>query len=190
MGSELNCTRGKRVKRGGGGRERGNACKQSSLLLSPTSLSSFFFVNFSPALHHLNAWNGEDKLHQDEFITYLNNLHPTIKFTGSFSKSEILFLDVNLLQINGTLQTDLYVKPDKHQYPFKSSCHPSHTKKSIPYSMALRLRKICWTDDFFHKRPNALTTRLIKREYKHCFIQQEIKKVPALFHPATPSKHP
>ena len=189
MGSELNCTRRKRGRQGGGG-ERGNACKHSSLPLSPSSLPSFFFVNFSPALHHLNAWNGEDKLHQDEFITYLNNLHPTIKFTGSFSKYEILFLDVNVLQINGTLQTDLYVKPDKHQYPFKSSCHPSHTKKSIPYGMALRLRKICWTDDFFHKRPNALTTRLIKREYKHCFIQQEIKKVPALFHPATPSKHP
>ena len=43
--------------------------------------------------------------------------------------------------------------------------------------MALRLRRICSTDDFFHNRPNALTTHLIKREYKHCFIQQEINKV-------------
>ena len=48
VGSKLNCTVG---KRGGGG--------ESSLPLSPSSLPSFFFffVNFSPALYYLNAWN-------------------------------------------------------------------------------------------------------------------------------------
>ena len=36
--------------------------------------------------------HGEDKL--NGFITYLNNLHPTIKFTSSFPFNEIPFLDV------------------------------------------------------------------------------------------------
>ena len=59
--------------------------------------------------------HGEDLL--NSFITYLNNLHPTIKFTSSFSHSEISFLDVDILLINGRLETDLYVKhTDKHQY--------------------------------------------------------------------------
>ena len=53
----------------------------------------------------------------------------------------------------------------------------THTKKSIPYTMALRQRRICSTDDFFNKRLNALTTHLINTAYKHCFIQQEINKV-------------
>ena len=53
--------------------------------------------------------------------------------------------------LNGRLETDLYVKPtDKHQYLLKSSCHPSHTKQCIPFSMALRLRRICSTDEFFN----------------------------------------
>ena len=117
--------------------------------------------------------HGEDKLH--EFITQLNNLYPTIKFTGSFSKYEIPFLDVNVLLIKGTLQTDLYVNPtDKHQYLLKSSCHPSNIKKSIPYSMALRLRRICSTDDFFNKRLNVNTTHLINRGYKHRFSRCEL----------------
>ena len=78
--------------------------------------------------------HGEDKL--NEFITYLNNLHPTIKFTSSFSYNEIPFLDVKVMLLNGKLETDLYVKPtDKHQYLLKSSYHPSHTKQSIPFSM-------------------------------------------------------
>ena len=120
--------------------------------------------------------HGEVKL--NDFITYLNNLHPTIKFTNSFSYNEIPFLDVNVLLINGTLETDLYVKPtDKHQYLLKSSCHPSHTKQSIPFSMALRLRRICSTDEFFNTRSNALTTHLIKRGYQHRFLKEEIDKV-------------
>ena len=43
--------------------------------------------------------------------------------------------------------------------------------------MALGLRRICSTDDFFNKRLNALTIHLINGGYKHCFIQQEINKV-------------
>ena len=75
------------------------------------------------------------------------------------------------------MSTDLYVKPtDKHQYLLNPS-HPSHTKKSIPFSIALRLRRICSKDDFFNKRLNALTTHLINRGYKHCLSQQEINKV-------------
>ena len=120
--------------------------------------------------------HGEEKL--NDFITYLNNLHPTIKFTSSFSYNEIPFLDVKVMLLNGRLETDLYVKPtDKHQYLLKSSCHPSHTKQSIPFSMALRLRRICSTDEFFNTRSDALTSHLIKRGYKYRFIKDEIDKV-------------
>ena len=118
----------------------------------------------------------EEKL--NDFITYLNNLHPTIKFTSSFSYNEIPFLDVKVMLLNSRLETDLYVKPtDKHQYLLKSCCHPSHTKQSIPFSMALRLRRVCSTDEFFNTRSDALTSHLIKRGYKYRFIKDEIDKV-------------
>ena len=51
------------------------------------------------------------------FTTYLNNIHPTIKFTSNYSFTSIPFLDVNVSLINGKITTDLYTKPtDKHQY--------------------------------------------------------------------------
>ena len=125
--------------------------------------------------------HGEEKL--NDFITYLNNLHPTIKFTSSFSYNEIPFLDVKVMLLNGRLETDLYVKPtDKHQYLLKSSCHPSHTKQSIPFSMALRLRRICSMDEFFNTRSDALTSHLIKSGYKYRFIKDEIDKVRQVGH--------
>ena len=63
----------------------------------------------------------EDELRT--FITYLNNIHPTIKFTSSHSATSTSFLDVKVsLDQFGKVETDLYTKPtDKHQYLLQSS---------------------------------------------------------------------
>ena len=160
---------------------------------TPPSYANLFMGNFeqkalAAATHSPLIWwryiddifllwtHGEEKL--NDFITYLNNLQPTIKFTSSFSYNEISFLVVKVMLLNGRLETDLYVKPtDKHQYLLKSSCHPSHTKQSIPFSMALGLRRICSTEEFFYTRSDALTSHLIKRGYKYRFIKDESDKV-------------
>ena len=53
--------------------------------------------------------------------------------------------------------TDLYVKPtDTHQYLYASWCHVSHCKKSILFSQALHLNRICSENAFFDKRCNEL----------------------------------
>ena len=80
----------------------------------------------------LMVWTqGEEKL--DEFIKYLNNIHPTIKFTSERPTTSVPFLDVNIQLHDGKIETDLYCKlTDKHQYLLRYSSHPYHTKKSIP----------------------------------------------------------
>ena len=99
----------------------------------------------------LMVWtHGEEKL--DEFIKNLNSIHSTTKPTSERSATSIPFLDVNI-QLHDGIETDLYCNPtDKHQYLLHSSSHPNHTKRSIPYSLALRLRRICSTDNFFETR--------------------------------------
>ena len=97
------------------------------------------------------------------FIDYLNNIHSTIKFTSSHSSTNIPFLDVSVSLTNdGSISTDLYTKPtDKHQHLLYSFCHPLHAKKAIPFSLALRLRRICSTDATFNTRSALLTTYLL-----------------------------
>ena len=59
------------------------------------------------------------------FVTYLNNLHPTIKFTSNHFLTNVPFLDVMISIKNVLIETDLYRKATtKHQYLFSSFCHP------------------------------------------------------------------
>ena len=122
----------------------------------------------------------EDELRT--FITYLNNIHPTIKFTLSHSATSISILDVKVsLGQFGKVETDLYTKPtDKHQYLLQSSCHPLHTKRAIPFSLALRLRRICSSDDSFTLRANELIKYLNDRGYNLSFLKKETQRVHAI----------
>ena len=75
---------------------------------------------------------------------------------------------------NGIIETDLFTKPtDKHQHLFSSSCHPHHTKKAIPFSLALRLRRICSTDAKFKNRISELKTYLLARGYNNNFPEEQ-----------------
>ena len=66
---------------------------------------------------------------------------------------------------------------DKHQYLVHSSCHPIHTKCAIPLSLALRLRRICSTNETLTLRTNEFIDYLHKRGYNHYFLQREIQRV-------------
>ena len=118
--------------------------------------------------------------------------YSTIKFTSSHSLTNIPFLDVSVSLTNHrSISTDLYTKPrDKHQHLLYSSCHPLHTKKAIPFSLALRLRRICSTDATFHTRTAQLTTYLLKRGYNCNFVNKQIRRaadipVNSLYKPKT-----
>ena len=82
--------------------------------------------------------HGEEEL--QKFIDYLNASHHSIKFTVEWSWESINSLDTRVIKKDNTLVTDLYKKPeDTHQLLHRSSCHPYHTKKGIPYTQALRI---------------------------------------------------
>jgi hypothetical protein len=91
-------------------------------------------------------WYGteEELLH---FIEHCNNFHETIKFEFSynFKTRAVDFLDMTIwIDHNGFIQTDLFKKPGKKcQYLQPDSAHPKHCTRSIPYSLSLRLRRIC-----------------------------------------------
>ena len=78
---------------------------------------------------------------------------------------------------DGSIETDLYTeRADKHQYLLVSSWHLQHTKRAIPFSLALRLRPICSNPDNYKLRTNELIDYLANRGYDKTFLKTQIQR--------------
>ena len=109
--------------------------------------------------------HGEDQL--VNFITYLNAIHPSIKFTHEHSHQTVNFLDTSLhIDENLRIYTTLYEKPtDTHLYLHYTSLHHEPCKSKGPYGQYLRLRRTCTKDENFRYNSKRLTEFYIKRGY-------------------------
>ena len=108
------------------------------------------------------------------FTPLSNSLHPTQQHLFLFSTSR--FHLTSLVKLR-----PISMKPtDKHQYLLQSSCHPPYTKRAIPFSLALRLRLICSSDESFTLRANELIKYLNDRGYNLSFLKKEIQRVHAI----------
>ena len=84
---------------------------------------------------------------------------------------------MNVILKNGKLSTDLYSKStDSHLFLQWNSCHPNHIKKNLPYSLALRIRRICSENSFFEQRVEQLQKWLRERGYKNKYVKEGIAK--------------
>ena len=112
------------------------------------------------------------------FLDALNSFHETIKFTAEICDTSVNFLDVTITKDKeGNLITDLYTKPtDSHLYLHYSSFHPRHQKESLPYSQALRLRRICSTDSLYKTASQNMLQNFIHRSYPIQLVRSAIEK--------------
>ena len=136
------------------------------------------FVGTSKELH---------KLYEE-----INKIHPTLKFTmvhtTNISEAEedrcdceptdsIPFLDTALKIEDNKIDIDLYKKKtDRNQYLLPSSCHPKSTTTSIPYSLSLRIVRICSKPENRDKRLCELKELLLARQYPESLIDRNIDK--------------
>ena len=128
----------------------------------PLQEKSSFYLRFINNIFSL--WNGtEEEL--KSFINRVNIVHPTIKFETNYSNTEINFSDTTVkITSKNELVTTLYKKEtDRNTFLHHKSYHPPSTKKSIPYSQALRLSRICSDGNDYHKQLEELRDRFIQR---------------------------
>ena len=78
--------------------------------------------------------HGSDEL--PIFITHLNDLYPTIKFTHEVSYNVVPFLELLIYMKGNSLHTRLYRKPtDRHMYLNYNSDHPFKFEKNLLYNL-------------------------------------------------------
>ena len=125
-----------------------------------------FSLNVSLTTYFHFFLEAQTKMH--DFMAELNNIHPKIKITFKHTTPEsessdnncdseptksVPFLDTLCIIENDQIETDLYRKPsDRHKYFLPDSCHANSCKEFIPFSLFLRITRICSnnkTKDFF-----------------------------------------
>jgi hypothetical protein len=103
---------------------------------------------------------------------HANNVHSTIKFTHKTSQTNIWTLTLPVKMV-----FDIYNKPtDEPQYLSPQSCHPKHCTKGIPYSQALRIKRICSIEQTTKKRLGDQKCHRKKRGYNNASINNCFSK--------------
>ena len=113
---------------------------------------------------------------------FMNNLHPTIKFTFEHSTQEISFLDMKIrIGADCRLSTTLYRKPtDCAALLHFHSNHSLKCKESIVFSQTLRYNLLITADTLLQKELDSLAISLLARQYPLEIITRNISK--ALLH--------
>ena len=150
-----------------------------------------FYKRFLDDIYIL--FNGSNK-HLHEFLQMCNQINPHIKFTITHSTPynitpngeddcecealiSIPFLDTQTTIKNNKIIVDLYRKEcDRNMYLLPSSCHPSHVSSNIPFSLALRITRICSEIETRDQRLSELKELLLERDYKAGIIDSNINR--------------
>ena len=76
------------------------------------------------------------------------------------------FLDLKLKWENDKIMVDVHSKPtNSFTYVLLTTYYPRKSINNIPYSAALRLRRICDSDEKFKHRSEEYKNSLIGRDY-------------------------
>ena len=100
----------------------------------------------------------------------MNNIETSdkITFTMPVAKDSVLeFLDLCLhTNEQNKICVDVYAKAtNSFKYVLPSKCYPKRNINNIPKSIALRLRRICDSDEKFHMSNDEYQNYLIERDY-------------------------
>ena len=123
----------------------------------------------------------QNQLH--EFITNINGLHETFKFSYEFSPHTISYLDLDIFKSHKytnerILDTRTHTKAtDTFQYLSRNSCHPIRTFKGLIKGELLRYARTCNNNEDFISKVHFFTQKLQRRNYKKAEITQIIREV-------------
>ena len=87
------------------------------------------------------------------FLMFLNSIDSNFHFTTKVGGNKLCLLDVNLTLKDNKSQTTVYIKPtDSRLYLQADSCHHSFSILGIQEKIALRLHRICSTNEEYSNK--------------------------------------
>ena len=103
---------------------------------------------------------------QTAWITLIKNLFPS-SLNIKYYKIALHFFAQKSLKKKKKLATKIYRKSTDHQnFHHIGSDHPKSLKDNIPYSQALRIKRICTTPNDFNHYCEELKQRFVSQGYQ------------------------
>ena len=91
--------------------------------------------------------------------------------------NSIPFLVISISIVDGKIDTELFKKDtDRNQYLLRESCHPQGVTAAIPFSLGLRIVRICLSPENRDRRLNELNEVLKDRGYSEQMIDRGIER--------------
>ena len=124
-----------------------------------------------------SLWKGSvEKLESLYYL--LNSLNSDLKFTVEVGGKSICFLDLKISKINGQFETTVYSKPtDAHLYLHAKSYPKASSIRRIQKGVALRLRRICSTDNKYPSKSIKYQDYLNRRGYDPKSVHDTFEKI-------------
>nr|XP_016847487.1 PREDICTED: uncharacterized protein LOC107982593 [Anolis carolinensis] len=113
----------------------------------------------------------------EQFSSWINAIHPNIKFSKTIKSTDIIFLDVSIHQDERGLYVTNYSKPtDKNSILHFNSYHHYSLKANLPYSQFLRIKRNNSKPDHYLSAAHSLNSKLKARGYPAKILQQAFQK--------------
>ena len=121
----------------------------------------------------------EEEIHS--LFNLANTVHPHLKFTYEFSKTELVFLDTVIykgerFKNEGTLDIKTYFKPtETFQYLHRKSSHPTNIFIAFIKGEIMRYIRNTSSNTELNKQIESFKSRLLKRDYNKSEINEIIE---------------
>ena len=126
-------------------------------------------------LGQINIVNDEfERIYQEEGIKFVL-IPPEISDQNGSTTHRQYFLDLDISISGSKIVIDMFDKSCHNFVPWQS-CHPHGTKKNIPYSLALRIRTICDSEEDQNRRFINLRSYLSHLGYPSALIEDAITR--------------
>ena len=114
----------------------------------------------------------------DNFAEFINNFHPSLKFTWAISDNQLPFLGLLLKPTPQGLTTSIHYKEtDSHSYLTYTLSHPVRCKNSVPYSQFLRLKRIRSDENDYKTKSKEMASFFLQRDYPLAVVDRALQHV-------------
>lgn len=118
-----------------------------------------------------------DKNVLPEFVNWVNDIQPIIKFSYQSSEQAISFLDMVVYKKNKKLAVWVFRKStDQNTLLHFNSNHPWHLKTNLPYGQFLRMQHNCTDESTFQYESKTLAKQLSDWGYPSKIIDSAWKR--------------